>query len=284
MSDLLDPEKLKALASVLAPGLIMLTIRAAVQAGAKPDLKDRLLHYAALSSIYYAVAWPVFHWPGGVLLPPALWTLLQYVIAPSVLGVLLAYEINGQWLRRLALQFGLELVHPVPTAWDFAFSRIRQGTFVLVTLNNDSQIGVCSAAHRSLRRAVRNAIFSSNASGRSMFAAPGPSRRPRGVSCSVVRISGTSRSSRRLHEREHDFTALAVGWTSRATGLRSGQGAGRVSAFDEPARQASDGRLGGKAAEEVKLAGANMDRMIDEALTRATRQATTGPCELRRAL
>ncbi len=140
MDTVLDPDKLKTLASILAPGLIILTIRASVQVGPKPDLKDRLLHYAALSSIYYAAAWPVFHWPGGVILPLTLWTLLQYVVAPTVLGVLLAYEINGQWLRRLASRLGLDLVHPVPTAWDFAFSRMRQGTFVLVTLNNDSQI------------------------------------------------------------------------------------------------------------------------------------------------
>lgn len=160
MNDLLDPDKLKALASVLAPGLIILTIRASVQAGAKPDLKDRLLHYAALSSIYYAVAWPVFHWPGGVLLPPALWTLLQYVIAPTAIGVLLAYESNGQWLRRLALRLGLELVHPVPTAWDFAFSGMRRGTFVLVTLDNDSQIAglLGSASFASSSREERDLL------------------------------------------------------------------------------------------------------------------------------
>lgn len=160
MESLLDPDKLKALASVLAPGLIMLTIRASVQVGAKPDLKDRLLHYAALSSVYYAVAWPIFHWPGGVVLPSALWTLLQYVISPTVLGLLLAYENNGHWLRGLASRLGLKPVHPVPTAWDFAFSGMRQGTFVLVTLSNNSQIAglLGSASFASSSREERDLL------------------------------------------------------------------------------------------------------------------------------
>ena len=140
MDGIPDAEKLKVLASLLAPGLIILTLRSAVQSGVKPDLKDRILHYASISAIYYAVAFPLFNWKGGVLINQSLWNFLQYFLVPTVVGVLLAYESQGEWLFRIAARSKLFLAHPIPAAWDFAFSKLRRGTFILVTLNSGDEI------------------------------------------------------------------------------------------------------------------------------------------------
>lgn len=140
MGDFGEPEKLKALASLLAPGLIILTVRSSVLAGPKPDFKDRIVHYAAISAIYYAVAFPLFNWKGGIEIEVGLWRILQYCLVPLIIGLVLAYEIQGQWLSRLGKFAGLSLAHPTAAAWDFAFERIRGGTFVLVTLNDGSQV------------------------------------------------------------------------------------------------------------------------------------------------
>nr|WP_295113729.1 DUF6338 family protein [uncultured Caulobacter sp.] len=140
MDDFADPEKLKALASLLAPGLIILTVRSSVSGGPKPDFKDRIVHYAAISSIYYAVAYPLFNWKGGLEIDVGLWRILQYCLVPLFVGIVLAYEVQGQWLSRVGSRVGLLVAHPTAAAWDFAFEKIRSGTFILVTLTDGSQV------------------------------------------------------------------------------------------------------------------------------------------------
>lgn len=140
MDGIPDTEKLKALASLLAPGLIILTVRSSVQSGPKPGFKDRIVHYAALSAIYYAVAFPLFNWKGGVEIDISLWRILQYCLVPLAIGLILAYEAQGEWLSRLAGLAGLTLAHPTAAAWDFAFEKIESGTFVLVTLNDNLEV------------------------------------------------------------------------------------------------------------------------------------------------
>lgn len=135
-----DTEKLKALASLLAPGLIILTVRSSVQSGPKSDFKDRIVHYAALSAIYYAVAFPLFNWKGGVEIDASLWRILQYCLAPLAIGLALAYEAQGSWISRFASVMGLTLAHPTAAAWDYAFEHIESGTFVLITLNDSSEV------------------------------------------------------------------------------------------------------------------------------------------------
>jgi hypothetical protein len=41
---------------------------------------------------------------------------------------------------RLANIAGLGLAHPTAAAWDYAFGNIRTGTFVLITLNDGSEV------------------------------------------------------------------------------------------------------------------------------------------------
>lgn len=140
MDELVKVEGLKALAGLLAPGFVILSLRASVQAGPRPEIKDRLFSYAAISAAYYAMALPLFNWPGGLLINGSLWFALQYFILPGAIGILAAYEAQDDWLMRLASGAGLHLAHPIPAAWDYAFSRLRSGTFVLVTLDGGDRL------------------------------------------------------------------------------------------------------------------------------------------------
>jgi hypothetical protein len=140
VEDFLDFEKLKQLAGLLAPGLLIMSLRSAVRSGPTAELKDRIFSYAAISAIYYAVVFPVFNWDGGIRIPASAWYLLQYFVLPFGIGLAAAYEVQEEWLFGLASKFKLFLAHPIPAAWDYAFSKIRSGTFVLVSLANGDQV------------------------------------------------------------------------------------------------------------------------------------------------
>lgn len=128
--------EITALSGLLAPGLIILGIRNRFRVGSKTDLKDNLIAYAVASVAYYAAAYPIFHADGGVRLASWLWQLLQFFIAPVFVGVFAAYLDQSELFYKVANRLRLKSSHHIPAAWDYAFSSLRRGTYVLVKLSD----------------------------------------------------------------------------------------------------------------------------------------------------
>lgn len=127
------------LAMLLAPGLIILGIRARFKEGAIPNLKDRAIAYAVASTAYYAVVGPLFHVDGGIALSSWLWAWLHYVLVPLAIASGIVLFDQREWFYRLAHHFGFRLAHHIPAAWDYAFSKLNRGTFVWVKLNTGTE-------------------------------------------------------------------------------------------------------------------------------------------------
>jgi hypothetical protein len=100
------------------------------------DLKDKLLAYGVASSAYYAAAYPIFHAHNGVILWDWQWQLLQYFIMPCLVGVAVVFLDQSDLFYRICKLAGLRVSHHIPAAWDYAFSRVVKGTFVLVRLTD----------------------------------------------------------------------------------------------------------------------------------------------------
>jgi hypothetical protein len=132
--------QITSLASLLAPGLIISTIRDRAITGSTPDVKERLISYGIISVGYFAAISPLFHVERGVILSDWLWNFLQFFAVPVVLGIALAYVYQWRWSYRLAESFGLRLAHHIPAAWDYLFESIPAGTFILVRLNDGTEI------------------------------------------------------------------------------------------------------------------------------------------------
>lgn len=137
----LNVENLKALIAALAPGLIILGIRQRFIAAPQPSFQDRALAYAGVSAIYYAVAHPVIGFCENEL-RLAFWAgdALEYVVLPIIVGLILGFTSANDVIDGALRRFGLAPIHQIPAAWDYAFSRLRGNTFVLVTLTDGSQV------------------------------------------------------------------------------------------------------------------------------------------------
>lgn len=140
MADLPTALEITSLASLLAPGLLISTIRDRAILGSTPDIKERLISYGIISVGYFAAISPLFDIKSGLSLPPWLWSFLQYFAIPVGLGIVLAYVHQWRWSYRIAARFGLRLAHHIPAAWDYLFESIPAGTFVLVRLTDGSEI------------------------------------------------------------------------------------------------------------------------------------------------
>ncbi len=140
MADLPSAANIKELVSLFAPGMILLWARSRVKAGPAPDLQERFIGYAVASTAYFAAISPFFYVDGGLLLPRWLWSVLHYALLPMLLGWLVAFANQKGWEYRLAEWTGLKFAHEVPAAWDYTFSRLSAGAFLLATLKNGQQV------------------------------------------------------------------------------------------------------------------------------------------------
>ena len=160
MSDLPNPTEIANVAGLLAPGLIIATIRTRAITGSLPDLKDRLVSYALISTAYFAVVTPLFHVPGGLPVQAWIANALQNFIIPVIVGIGLAYAYQWQLAYRAADVIGLHLAHHLPVAWDYVFDGIPESTFVLITLADGTQVA---------GRMTRNSFASSSKEERDLF-------------------------------------------------------------------------------------------------------------------
>ena len=140
VAELPSAEEIKGLVSLLAPGLIIQALATRVRSGSVPELKDRLITYGVVSAAYYAVATPLFTWRNGVILDPWLLSLLEYAIAPAAVAIAYAYVVQYELDYKAAEKIGLHLAHHIPAAWDYTFEGIRRAVFLLVTLNDGTEV------------------------------------------------------------------------------------------------------------------------------------------------
>jgi hypothetical protein len=140
MADLPSTSQIIDLVNLLAPGLIIASIRTRAITGSLPDLKDRLTAYAVISVGYLAAVSPFFHVEGGIRLIGWLWSILHFFFVPVVLGLVLAYVHQHQLAYRVASIIGLRLAHHLPSSWDYRFESLPASTFLLVTLSDGTQV------------------------------------------------------------------------------------------------------------------------------------------------
>lgn len=62
--------------------------------------------------------------------------LLTSLISGVVIGLIRKFEL----LRKMFVRFNINILHPVPTAWDYKFSKIQVEKWVIITLENDKHI------------------------------------------------------------------------------------------------------------------------------------------------
>ena len=129
----------------LAPGLIVLFVRSQFVTGRiTPNLG--VGPYVIVSVVYYALAYPFVELVLSIP-EPGLWKVLGWfgliLVGPATLGLLLGVNIQKDLFRRALQRCGLNLVHAIPTAWEWKFGAMPP-QWVLVTLKDGTRFaGYC---------------------------------------------------------------------------------------------------------------------------------------------
>lgn len=67
--------------------------------------------------------------------------IIVIFISPLLLGLILGYASQQQWVERGLSILGFKTLSGFPSAWDYQFSQINNPIWILVTLKDGSQVG-----------------------------------------------------------------------------------------------------------------------------------------------
>jgi hypothetical protein len=95
------------------------------------------LNYAICSPIIYLLVTRAL-FATSDLLAGLTWLVILFV-APILLGLFGATSAQRGWVRSLTAKLNLRQIHPIPTGWDWKFSRVDP-CYVLVTLRDGTRI------------------------------------------------------------------------------------------------------------------------------------------------
>ena len=139
MADIPNADAVAKLASLLAPGILILSVRARFRDAIQTGFSDKLISYALVSVVYNSATYPIFHAQGGPLLPNWLWQTLLSFVLPVFVGLCFAFFDQSERFYKVSERLGLKPAHHVLTAWDYTFPRTT-ATYVLVHLNDGSLV------------------------------------------------------------------------------------------------------------------------------------------------
>lgn len=143
MPDLKGISNLYLVLAFLVPGLIIAFVRSQFLTGRLRTVQDNAVAYLALSVLYYGVAFPAVEYVLSIREPgwqkAGAWIGLIF-LGPALVGLLLGLAAAGDLGRRILARFGLNPVHPSPTAWDYVFAGRRGSAYVIVTLEGGATV------------------------------------------------------------------------------------------------------------------------------------------------
>ncbi len=148
MAKLLSVNNLYLILVFIVPGFIILFVRSQFITGRiSSNSKEAILSYLTITVIYGSLVFLLVDLTSLTLMPASglIWFCLFIFLVPIALGLLLGINSQKDFVRNLLRRCRLKLVHPIPTAWDWKFSRMSP-QWVLVTLKDDTRFaGFCSS-------------------------------------------------------------------------------------------------------------------------------------------
>lgn len=134
----------------LVPGFVFSAVRNQFVPGQDQQGNEQFIRFLTYSAVNYALfSVPIYFFLNSqstALWKGMLWTSV-ILVGPAFLGLLSGIVTRNGWVRKVFHWTGLNPVHAVPTAWDYKFSGMKGGEWVLVTLKNGTRFaGFCGSS------------------------------------------------------------------------------------------------------------------------------------------
>lgn len=143
MGQLLSPETFEFFARYLVAGYIVIAVRARFVTGFRVKSAELVIEAFVFSLINQTVfalllwiwSWTSFQAPTGQVI-----FYLEILVLPSLLGMLLGYNLAQGWNNALLRRLSAPILHPAEKAHDFAFGYNRRPGFLIITFEDGTRI------------------------------------------------------------------------------------------------------------------------------------------------
>ncbi len=143
MDGLLDATKLQLFFVFAVPGIVALYVRSQFLAGRLPPVAEGAIAYVVLSLVYHAITYPLatalYAQPIGQ--SRALAWLALILLGPAIFGLLLGLNVRKGWTKKLLEKIGINIIHPVDSAWDWKFAQCEECWVMAVLKNGTTWLG-----------------------------------------------------------------------------------------------------------------------------------------------
>jgi hypothetical protein len=144
MPDFKAAENFDLILVFVVPGVVALFIRSKFITGRAPSTSENVLVFLVLSLVYYSFTIPFIEWAVSVREPwlarAGIWISLV-LVGPALFGLFLGIAAQKEWSSWIGDKLNLNIVHVIPNAWDWRFSKVpRGGMFIMVTLKNGDRV------------------------------------------------------------------------------------------------------------------------------------------------
>lgn len=139
----LTPDNLFFVVSLFMPGFIIGIVRSQfIKTPAGSD-NGFYLHVLCNSAVNYGICSPVIYYLLSTPSKPtwlacSLWLCILFII-PLITGALWGISRQKEWVYSLLRTLKVSPIHLIPSAWDWKFGRMNEGSFVLVTLKDGTE-------------------------------------------------------------------------------------------------------------------------------------------------
>ncbi|MNB92776.1 hypothetical protein D3C81_571260 [compost metagenome] len=129
----------------LVPGYIMFWVFSVLVPSRENQIQIAVLRYLFFSCLNYAIWSPLYFYLAKINYAAShtyRWFFIMFgivLVSPVILGGLIAWVSQQEWLRKMLFKVGKNSFHPIPTAWDYKMSKLS-GSWAIVTLNDGSLV------------------------------------------------------------------------------------------------------------------------------------------------
>src|SRR6056297_511813 len=153
MTQLVSPETFEFFATYLLAGYVVIIVRSRFILGVRPKPTELAVEAIIFSLVNQLLATliadissaiGISHWLDTTVgLPDTdsnVFFFLKVLVLPSIIGLILGYNLSAGWKNALLRRFSMPVIHPVQKGYDFAFGNEREPGFVIIKYFDDTTV------------------------------------------------------------------------------------------------------------------------------------------------
>ena len=148
MSQFLTPESFEFFARYLLAGYVVIIVRSRFILGVRAKTSDLVIEaiifslliqlaviFLRIPAIWLVGCFSATNQPADISTNLALF--LEVLVVPSLVGLILGWNLSFGWNNTMLRRLSMPIVHPVQRAHDFAFGNAREPCLVILTFEDD---------------------------------------------------------------------------------------------------------------------------------------------------